>query len=805
MLFMMSGGSARLVPSLRDLAAEPDNRFGNFFGQSPGPLGRRIHSLRRGGTAPRTLSDIPSAGVQQDANLLNAMDDDISNLSDEDSGDWTDLTPTFGLSGSAPEIAPESLQNKMIADRYEVGELVGEGGFSLVFAGRDIRKQVERPVAIKIPRYPGEPAARVARGGKLNGQLDHHYIAKLFDAGVFEQGKHKVPYMILELVSEARSLTAYCKEVKLPLRQRLEMFIKVCEAVASAHAIGVIHRDLKPSNILVNKAGEPRVIDFDTARELAAGDLGAAAGDGKSHAASAADHGSSGVVGTAVYMSPEQWRCDLPSPASDVFSLGLVLFELASGFGVPEPVTSGPAAGGTPGSLLPKLEKTTQSARRLPRPIRQICHRCLEVNPTDRFADAAVLATAARKATERITARRRMFGLTAAVAVVMLLLAGLIGSSVRQRWLRQAYVEAVGNAAVAFSSPEAAADRDLATLLDITEGRWRAWQGSKTLPSELTLLRALGQGRQIDLAWATTNPVFTGDGTRLAAVGRLGDLVLATSNQPAAPIARLSGTGGRLTALRGGAAQFVVTLDAAGGLERWQLASDSREIRRQQIAELKPESNWLVAVSPAADLLAAASGQTLKIWEAVADAASATWGFTAVPLQQLPMAGAAAVSSVCFGTASAGLLVGLTDGTVLVLDRRTGAERSQFELGGQAAVTLRRSRDGSRLAAFTFGGSLRLLDPDTGEQLEAAVAATPPIHEAMFTDAGRRLLVLSHPDAGAGESTTIRIFDTTVPRQLDFLCDFKVPGLIRQLAIANGRVCFTGVDGSVRIASLGSQ
>ena len=189
----------------------------------------------------------------------------------------------------------------------------------------------------------------------------------------------------------------------------------------------------------------------------------------------------------------------------------------------------------------------------------------------------------------------------------------------------------------------------------------------------------------------------------------------------------------------------------------------------------------------------------------MADAASATGGFTAVPLQQLPMAGAAAVSSVCFGTASAGLLVGLTDGTVLVLDRRTGAERSQFELGGQAAVTLRRSRDGSRLAAFTFGGSLRLLDPDTGEQLEAAVAATPPIHEAMFTDAGRRLLVLSHPDAGAGESTTIRIFDTTVPRQLDFLCDFKVPGLIRQLAIANGRVCFPGVDGSVRLASLGSQ
>jgi hypothetical protein len=150
----------------------------------------------------------------------------------------------------------------------------------------------------------------------------------------------------------------------------------------------------------------------------------------------------------------------------------------------------------------------------------------------------------------------------------------------------------------------------------------------------------------------------------------------------------------------------------------------------------------------------------------------------------------------------------MTDGTVFAVDPRTGAEMERLpriDLGSQAAVKLRRSRDGGRLAAFAVGGSLRLLDPATGGPLEAAVAATPPIHEAMFTDAGRRLVLLSHSDPGTGESTMVRVFDTTRPRRLDFLCDFQVPGMIRQLEIANGRVCLTGVDGSVQIASLSSQ
>ena len=735
------------------------------------------------------------------------MKNDIHNPSDEDTGDWTDLTPNFGLSGSAPEIAPERLQGSMIADRYEVGELVGNGGFSLVFQGRDSREQLERDVAIKIPRYFGEPAQRVARGGKLNGQLDHHYIAKLFDAGEFEYDEHRVPYMIMELVSEARSLTAYCKEVELPLRQRLEMFIKVCDAVASGHTIGVVHRDLKPSNILVNQAGEPRVIDFDTARELPAGDQPAAAGNGQPPVATAGDHGVSGVVGTALYMSPEQWRCEQPSPASDVFSLGLVLFELTSGLPLPGPATPGPAAVGASGSLLPQLEKTVKSTGLLPGPIRQICHRCLEVNPTDRFADAAALAAAVRKATERIAARRRMFGLTAVAAVAMLMLAGLVGFSVRQQWLRQAYVEAIGKAAAAFGSTEAA-DSDLAAILDTAAGRWRAWQGSGRPPSELTLLRTLGQGRQTDLAWPTTDAIFVRDGKKLAAGGRFGKLVLAASQQPEAPDTRLSGTGERFTTLMNAAGQLVVTLDTAGNLASWPLAGEPRNQPWQLIAQLTPEADWLVAVSPDAELLAAARGQTLKIWEKVTGPAAAMKPFTAKQTRQPARLGAAAVSSVCFGTASVGLLIGMTDGTVFAVDPRTGVERErlpQIDFGSQAAVKLRRSRDGGRLAAFAVGGSLRLLDPATGGPLEAAVAATPPIHEAMFTDAGRRLVLLSHSDPGTGESTMVRVFDTTRPRRLDFLCDFQVPGMIRQLEIANGRVCLTGVDGSVQIASLSSQ
>lgn len=802
----MVGGSAPLVPSLRNPAVEPDNRLEEIF--RPVARSPRVEDTLCGAWQPaaEAIQHHSFGGRAAGRKPSKAMEDDISNRSDEDTGDWTDRTPTFGLSGSVPEIAPRSLQGKTIADRYEIGELVGTGGFSLVFQGRDTREQLEREVAIKIPRYPGEPAARVARGGKLNGQLDHHYIAKLFDAGVFDEGKYQVPYMILELVTGARSLTAYCREVELPLRQRLEMFIKVCDAVGSAHAIGVIHRDLKPGNILVNNAGEPRVIDFDTAREMVDGDQAAAVANGLPLPAAADRQAATGIAGTLIYMAPEQRRGDQPSRASDVFSLGLVLFEIASGLALPGPVTPDPTAAETPGSLLPSLEEMTTSARLLPRSIRQICQRCLESKPADRFVDAAALARAVRQAAERMTperiaSRRRMFGLTAAVAVVVLILAGLIGSSAWQWWLRQAYVKAVGNAAVAFSSPEGA-DSDLATLLENAESHWQAWQGNALPPSELTLLRALGQGRQTELAWATTSAVFVDDGRRLAAGDRLGNLVLATSSDPATPEDRLSGIGGPFKTLLGGAGSLVVTLDTAGSLASWPLG-EPREPPWQPIAELTSQADWAVALSPDANLLAAASDQTLEIWEKAAGGAAGAFTLAASP--ELLGVGAAVVSSVCFGAESAGLLVGMTDGTVLVLDRRTGAERSRFTLGGQEPVTLRRSVAGERLAAFAVGGPLRLLDPDTGGRLEAAVAATPPIHEAMLTDAGRRLLVLSHPNPGTGESTTVRVFDTTVPRGLDFLSDFQMPGTISQLAIANGRVCLADTDGAVWVADPGGQ
>lgn len=197
---------------------------------------------------------------------------------------------------------------------YRALRVLGSGGMGTVYLAERTDGQFEQTVAIKVlnPHAAGPFfTERLLAERQILANLSHPNIGRLLDGNMSEDGQ---PYLVLEYV-DGRALDAYCDSAGLTIEQRLAIFRKICDAVDFAHRNLVIHRDLKPSNILVTEHGEPKLLDFGTARLLSI-------------------NGAASVtvpMMTPRYASPEQLRSQPMNTSTDVFSLGVILFELLTG------------------------------------------------------------------------------------------------------------------------------------------------------------------------------------------------------------------------------------------------------------------------------------------------------------------------------------------------------------------------------------------------------------------------------------------------------------------------------------------
>jgi serine/threonine protein kinase len=345
--------------------------------------------------------------------------------------------------------------------RYKLLEKIGEGGCGVVYVAEQV-EPVWRRVAVKVIKLGMDTKQVVARfeaERQALAMMDHPNIAKVLDAGATENGR---PYFVMELVRGVK-ITEYCDQNKLTTDARLDLFIRVCQAVQHAHQKGIIHRDIKPSNILVtlhDGVPVPKVIDFGIAKatERRLTDMTLYT---ELHQ----------FIGTPAYMSPEQAEMsglDIDT-RSDIYSLGVLLYELLTGctpFDAKELLAAGldamrrtirekdPLRPSTRLNTLPGQELTTTAQRRgvdVPRLMHAvrgdldwIAMKCLEKDRTRRYETANGLAAdlkrflgsepvAARPptATYRLTKamRRHRFACAAGAAVALALVLGMIVSS----------------------------------------------------------------------------------------------------------------------------------------------------------------------------------------------------------------------------------------------------------------------------------------------------------------------------------------------------------------------------------------
>jgi tRNA A-37 threonylcarbamoyl transferase component Bud32 len=314
---------------------------------------------------------------------------------------------------------------------YEILEPLGAGGMGEVYRARDSR--LDREIAIKVlpDRVARDPGlvTRFEREARTVASLAHPNIVVLHSIEQHES----IRFLTMELVS-GTSLDRQVAAGGLPVAQVLDIGLALTDALAAAHGKGVVHRDLKPANVMLTSDGRVKVLDFGLAKPtVVTSDPGATEMATMTTPLTTAGQ----IMGTVPYMAPEQIRGEPIDARTDLFALGVVLYELATGR---RPFTGKTAADVSSAILRDAPPPLTRVRKGLPRDLERIVGRCLEKNPADRFASATEVGDELRRLSRSLDGdagtRRARLGPVAWVGAVVLLLAVGAAALTAQRGAR---------------------------------------------------------------------------------------------------------------------------------------------------------------------------------------------------------------------------------------------------------------------------------------------------------------------------------------------------------------------------------
>ena len=592
---------------------------------------------------------------------------------------------------------------------YTILRVIGEGGMGTVYEAEQTHPR--RRVAIKAIR-PGRITPQMRKRFEYEAQvlarLEHVGIARLYEFNTQSEAGRIRAFLAMELVL-GQQIDVYADAQLLSNRERLRLFNKVCDAIAYAHRMGVIHRDLKPANILVNRDGQPKVLDFGVA--LAA--------EGHNFVTTITEHGQ--LIGTLAYMSPEQVEGQQPiDTRADVYSLGVILYKLLTGV-LPIANEGGNLVSLTQALLNQTPKKLGEHDKRLRGDLEIIVAKALEKDPARRYASVDQLCEEierylvgrpieARGDSALYRLRKALWRHRIGVGMVVVLMLVVLGFGIhatiqasRNRTLAQVAEQARGAATTQASAlrqtlyfnnigfAQSALDNNdmerAHRLLDGCEPDLRGWEWSYLQ-------------RLCDLSLQTTQ--LNLDRPRYASFSRDSSMVaLATL--------------GRDVALRKSDGQELLRVKFPDGTAR---------------TALSPDGKWLAygSVTDLLYLMNVATGQRRELRAQRATTATTT-----------PDAAQRGLRAVAFSDDSTQLAVVGLDRVLGVWDVQAATRRRTIDLGSRQPICMVLSRAGDWAAIGDAGGRVRLFDTRSSQLLHTLQGHDAPVWSLALSSDGKRL------------------------------------------------------------------